>query len=159
MFHSIMFCNSQEELNWNLSFFYSFKSLPLFRTCFERTWCSLFLMTSRLRRISLPGLTSSLLKKHLVIAPTVFLRVWILLLNLDNSINSIKGIVLRDFHICFWYHSIDLKFLHLMEPFVYFLNFVFGSNFSIFASQRSELTLFQSGAQRQDFFYWFYIGK
>jgi hypothetical protein len=25
----------------------------------------------------------------------------------------------------FLVHSIDLKFLHLMEPFVYFLNFVF----------------------------------
>jgi hypothetical protein len=44
------------------------------------------------------------------------------------------------------------KFLLLMEPFVCFLNFVFVSNFSIFASQRSELTLPQSGAQRQDIF-------
>jgi hypothetical protein len=48
-------------------------------------------------------------------------------------------------------YSIDLKFLHLMEPFVYFLNFVFKSNFSIFASQRSKLRLYQSRAQRQDF--------
>jgi hypothetical protein len=53
-------------------------------------------------------------------------------------------------HICFWYHPKDLKFLHLVEPFVCFLNFVFVWNFSIFASQRNELTLSQSGAQRQD---------
>jgi hypothetical protein len=33
------------------------------------------------------------------------------------------------------------KFLDLIEPFVCFLNFVFVSNFSIFASRRSELTL------------------
>jgi hypothetical protein len=36
---------------------------------------------------------------------------------------------------------IDLKFLHLIEPFVWFLNFVFVSNFLIFASQHSNLTL------------------
>jgi hypothetical protein len=33
------------------------------------------------------------------------------------------------------------------------------SNFSIFATQRSELTLPQPGAQRQDIFHWFYKGK
>jgi hypothetical protein len=33
----------------------------------------------------------------------------------------IKGIVSRDLHLCFWYHSIDLRFLHLIEPFVCFL--------------------------------------
>jgi hypothetical protein len=27
----------------------------------------------------------------------------------------LKGIVSGDLHICFWYHSIDLKLLHLME--------------------------------------------
>jgi hypothetical protein len=41
----------------------------------------------------------------------------------------------------FLYDSIGLKLLHLMKPFVSFLNFVFLSNFSIFASQRIELTL------------------
>jgi hypothetical protein len=51
----------------------------------------------------------------------------------------------------FCYHSIDLKFLHLTEPFICFQNFGFVSHFSIFASQRSELTQFQSGAQRLDF--------
>jgi hypothetical protein len=45
----------------------------------------------------------------------------------------LKGVVSQDLHICFWYHSIDLKFLHLMEPFICFLNFVF-------VSQHSELT-------------------
>jgi hypothetical protein len=38
----------------------------------------------------------------------------------------------------FWYHLIDLKFLHFMEPFVCFKNYVFESNFSIFASLRSS---------------------
>jgi hypothetical protein len=37
-----------------------------------------------------------------------------------------------------------------MEPFVCFLILVFMSTFLIFASQHSELTLSQSGAQRQD---------
>jgi hypothetical protein len=71
----------------------------------------------------------------------------------------LKGIVSRDLHICFWYHSIDLKFLHLMEPFVYFLNFVFVSNFFNFAFQLGELTLPQSGAERQDFYYGVSIGN
>jgi hypothetical protein len=57
-----------------------------------------------------------------------------------------KRTVSRDFHICFRYHSIDLKFLHLIEPFFCFLNFVFVSDFSIFANQRSELTYPVSGA-------------
>jgi hypothetical protein len=46
-----------------------------------------------------------------------------------------------------------------MEPFVCFLNFVYVANFSILESQRSELTLSQSGAQRQDIFHWFNIGN
>jgi hypothetical protein len=70
-----------------------------------------------------------------------------------------KWIVSRDLHMFFLCHSIDLKFLHLMEPFVCFLNFVFVSNFSIFASRRSELTQSQSGDQRQDIFHWFFIGN
>jgi hypothetical protein len=41
----------------------------------------------------------------------------------------------------FWYHSIALKFLHLLSLFICFLNFVFVSNFWIFASRRSELNL------------------
>jgi hypothetical protein len=41
----------------------------------------------------------------------------------------------------FLYHWIDLKFLHLMELFVCFLNFVFVYDFSIFLSKPSELTL------------------
>jgi hypothetical protein len=53
----------------------------------------------------------------------------------------IKGIVSRDFVVCFWYHSIALKFLHLLSLFICFLNFVFVSNFSILASWRSELIL------------------
>jgi hypothetical protein len=69
-----------------------------------------------------------------------------------------KGRVSRDLHM-FLVPLIDLRFLHRMEPFVYFLNFVFASNFSLFASQRSELTLSLSGVQKQDFFYWFYTGK
>jgi hypothetical protein len=69
-----------------------------------------------------------------------------------------KGIVSQDLHI-FWYHSIDLKLLHLIEPFVCFLNFVFVLNFLMFAYQRSELTLYQSGVKRQDIFHWFYIGN
>jgi hypothetical protein len=63
-----------------------------------------------------------------------------------------KGIDLRYLHIYFLYHSKELKFLHRKEPFVCFLNFVFVSNFSIFACQRGELTLSQSKAQRQDIF-------
>jgi hypothetical protein len=58
-----------------------------------------------------------------------------------GTVVLLKGMVSRDLHICFLYQLIDLNFLHLIEPFVCFLNFVFVSNFSIFASQRSELTL------------------
>jgi hypothetical protein len=55
-------------------------------------------------------------------------------------------------HICFWQHSIDLKFLNLMDPFVCFLNFAFVWNISVFSSHRSEFTLSQCGAQRKDIF-------
>jgi hypothetical protein len=64
----------------------------------------------------------------------------------------------------FWYHSIDLKVLRLMEPSVCFLNFVFVSNFSIFVSQRTDLILWldlgfspSPGLKCKIFFYWFYI--
>jgi hypothetical protein len=66
----------------------------------------------------------------------------------------------------FWYHSIDLTFLHLMEPFACFLNFVFVLNFSIFVSQRSELTLWvdlgfstRPGPKGRIFCYLFCIGN
>jgi hypothetical protein len=52
-----------------------------------------------------------------------------------------KGIDSRDLYICFWCHSVDLKFQYLINPFVCFLNFVFTSNFLIFAFQCNELTL------------------
>jgi hypothetical protein len=56
----------------------------------------------------------------------------------------LKAFVSRDLHICFLVpFDIDLKFLHLMEPFLCFLNFVFVLNFLIFASQRSEFTLWE----------------
>jgi hypothetical protein len=39
--------------------------------------------------------------------------------NVEQKVFSpLKGIISRDLHICFWYHSIDRKFLHLKEPFV-----------------------------------------
>jgi hypothetical protein len=62
---------------------------------------------------------------------SMFYITTIMLYNCD-----LKGIFSRDLHICFWDHSIELEFLHLMEPFVCFLNFIFVSTFSIFASQR-----------------------
>jgi hypothetical protein len=52
-------------------------------------------------------------------------------------------------------HSKDLKFLHIRPCSFAFKNYIFMSNFSIFESQHSDLTLWveaQSGAQRQDFF-------
>jgi hypothetical protein len=60
-----------------------------------------------------------------------------------NSLNRVnifflKGIVSRDLHICFWYQSICLKFLHRMELFVCFLNFVFVSNFWDFRKLQHE---------------------
>jgi hypothetical protein len=62
------------------------------------------------------------------------------------ALQILRDSLTRFAHLFFWYHSIDLNFLHLMEQFFCFLNFIFVSNFSIFASQRSELTLHQSGA-------------
>jgi hypothetical protein len=41
----------------------------------------------------------------------------------------------------FWCHSIDLKFPHKRSGLVCFYIFVFVSNFSIFASVRSELRI------------------
>jgi hypothetical protein len=38
-------------------------------------------------------------------------------------------------------HLIDLKFLHIWSGFICFKNFVLVSNFSIFASRRSELRI------------------
>jgi hypothetical protein len=72
--------------------------------------------------------------------------VWIpLLYNIGLNIKKIKRyikvIVLEICKYVLWYHLIDLKFPSLKEPFVCFLKIVFMSNFSIFASQRSELTL------------------
>jgi hypothetical protein len=52
-----------------------------------------------------------------------------------------------------------LMFLIPFDRTLKLLNFVLMSNFSIFASQGSELTLSQSGAQRQDIFHGFYIGN
>jgi hypothetical protein len=82
--------------------------------------------------------------------------------NLDLDPGERERKKMKSHEVCtnlFLYQSIDLKFLHLIEVFVYFLNFVFVSNFSIFASQCSELTLSQSRAQRQYFFHWFYRGN
>jgi hypothetical protein len=81
------------------------------------------------------------------------------------NLRYLKEIVSRDLHICFWYHLIDLKFLRLLEPYVCFLNLVFMSNFFIFASQRSELTLWvdlrfnpSPGLKDRIFCYWFCFG-
>jgi hypothetical protein len=58
-----------------------------------------------------------------------------------NTVHAVKGIVSRG-GMFFWCHSIDLKFLHIRSVFVFcFTNYVFVSNFSIFKSRRSELTL------------------
>jgi hypothetical protein len=47
----------------------------------------------------------------------------------------LKGIVSRDSVVCFWCHSIALKFLHKGTLFIWFLiSFFFLSTFSIFAS-------------------------
>jgi hypothetical protein len=54
-----------------------------------------------------------------------------------------KGIVSRDFLVCFWCHSIDLRFL--TDKAQVHLLFVFMSNFSIFAPRRSEFTLVELG--------------
>jgi hypothetical protein len=55
-----------------------------------------------------------------------------------NIFSFIKEIVSRDLHICFWYHSIDLKFLPFRSMFFCFLNFVFVLNVSILVSRGSE---------------------
>jgi hypothetical protein len=47
-----------------------------------------------------------------------------------------KGIISRDFMVCFWYHLIDLKFVHIRSGFI-----CFHVEFFIFASRRSEPSL------------------
>jgi hypothetical protein len=83
-----------------------------------------------------------------------------------NCYNPFKGIVSRDLHIFFWYHSIDLTFLPFGSMFLCFLDFVFVSNFSIFASRHSELTLWvelafspSPGLKGKIFSYLFYVGN
>jgi hypothetical protein len=53
--------------------------------------------------------------------------------------------------VFFWSHSKDLKFLHVLNVFVCFLNCIFVSNFSIFMSRRSVFTYSVSGAGLLDF--------
>jgi hypothetical protein len=55
--------------------------------------------------------------------------------------SAFKGIVSRDFAYVFWCHSLDLKLRPLTERIRLLFKFRFVSNFSIFASRRSELTL------------------
>jgi hypothetical protein len=56
------------------------------------------------------------------------------------SFEDFKGIVAQDFEF-FGTNQIDLKFLYFGKMFFRFLNFYFMSNFLIFVSQHSELTL------------------
>jgi hypothetical protein len=61
-----------------------------------------------------------------------------------RKLKPVEGIVSRDLQICILDQLMDLKFLAFGCMFFCFLNFVFVSNFLIFASWRirfSELTL------------------